>query len=991
MIGKTILHYRVLEEIGRGGMGVVYKAEDMRLDRLVAIKVLPRQIAARSEERERFEREARAAAALNHRNIATVHAIEEVDEDVFIVMEYVEGEELKERVSRGPLSIPEVTDIASQIARGLHAAHRRGIVHRDIKSGNIMLSTDGEVKVMDFGLAKFRGGSQVTKVGTTVGTAAYMSPEQARGDEVDHRSDIWSFGIVLYEMLTGKPPFKSDYEQAVVYSILNEQPESLQVARPDVPAGLRAVAEKALQKAPGDRYQSMGEVVEALAGSPEESGSDRPVSGGMQPETTRAKAPGVLALKPMSVAIKGALAVAVVAAGWFLFSSVLSDGNPAQQLTGAGERTVGVMGFENLSDPEDSEHLSRMMMGLITTDLAEWGGLRVVSMAKVLDAIRKVEGASGGRFDASIASEAAHLAGAEVMLVGQVLQTDERLLLTAELVDVESGNALGTLKSDVGSKAEMFSLAEAIAEEVRSRLGVGMGQGSARPGDLARSLTSSLDAYRQFVVGEMAFHQHRFAEASERFSLAVRMDSSFALAYYRLAWAYSWMGDDLGGIDVLKAGLPYLSRLPDRWQTVYVSLMYLGLEKPEEIRRAYDMLTALVETAGEIPDAFNMLGEIAMHNSRYWDPGRARLWFERALELDPTFRIVAFHLQQCNLHADDLGSARSLVDQLKRESPDDLMVLYVEILLLVAQGKAEMAVPMAEQLHGRDSQSGDIVSECLMRAGQWERAEVILTRYARENKGYMKLKALKSRALARLGQGRFRDALVDLEEAPRHIEGQEYRMMLAGTFLTLAQIHEDIGDIPAALAAAGRAAEADPDAAWTHYWYGHLLLVAQRTGDAEEVLDGMSGLEESVVSPAARFWRLLLSAEVLLSRGEIDLALRQLEEAGTMPPEYRERITEAIVLSDLLKAKGDLSGAIAALRDVVAPPYLLVSVPWSSVGTYHVSTIETWYALARLEEEAGDLESAREHYEKYLEFWGNADLTIPSVEDAKVRLRRLRV
>jgi serine/threonine protein kinase/tetratricopeptide (TPR) repeat protein len=991
VIGKTISHYRIVEEVGRGGMGVVYKAEDTRLERLVAIKVLPRQVAAQPEERERFEREARAAAALNHRNIATVHAIEEVDEDVFIVMEYVEGEELRQKVSRGPLPIAEAVDIAAQIAGGLHAAHRKGIVHRDIKSGNIMLSMEGEVKVMDFGLAKFRGGSQVTKVGTTVGTAAYMSPEQARGEEVDQRSDIWSFGIVLYEMLVGKPPFKSDYEQAVVYSILNEQPDSLQTARPDVPDNLREVVERALQKDPGDRYQSMGEVVEALAGAGGQPVSDRQFQSGSRPQDVRVSGTSRRKLKPISIALRGGLAVAVVAAVWFLFPSIMSIDGGNQQLTGAGERTVGVIGFENLSDPQDSEHLSRMMMGLITTDLAESGGLRVVSMAKVLDALRKVEGASGGRFDASIASEAARLAGAEVMLVGQVMQTEDRLLLTAELVDVESGDAFGSLKKDVGSKAEMFSLAEAIAEEVRGSLGAGSEERATRPGDLARTLTSSPDAYRQFVVGEMAFHQLRFAEAGERFSLAIKLDSSFALAYYRLAWTYSWMGQDLAGIDVLKEGLPHLDRLPERWQTVYEALMYLGLEKPEEIRRAYDMLNTLVETAEEIPDAFNMLGEIAMHNSGYWDPKRSREWFGRALELDPTFRIVAFHLQQCNLHADDLGSAQQLLEQLKKESPDDATVLYVEILLLLAQGKVEVAVPLAEQLHGKDSQSGAIVSDCLMRAGQWERAEVILTRRAGEDKGFMKGRALKNRALARVGQGRFRDALDDLEEAARHIEGQEFKMVLAGTFLALAQVYKDIGDIESAMAAAGRAAEEDPDAAWVHYWHGHYLLLAGRTGEAENVLEEMRNLEVRVVSPVARFWRLLLSAEEILSKGEFTMALRQLEEARTMPPEYRERTTEAIVLSDILKAKGDIPGAVAALRNVVDPPYLLISDPWDGIGTFHLSTIGSWYVLARLEEEVGDRDSARKHYQKYVDFWGNADLTVPSVEDAKARLARLAV
>ena len=235
MIGKTILHYRIIEKLGEGGMGVVYKAEDSKLKREVAIKFLPHHISANKEERQRFEIEAQAAAALNHPNIATIHAIEEYDNQVFIVMEYLEGSELKEKVSKGRLSLDESLDIMEQIAKGLQAAHQKGITHRDIKSSNIMITQTGTVKVMDFGLAKVRGTSQITKFGTTLGTTAYMSPEQSRGEHVDHRTDIWSLGVIMYEMLAGQMPFKGDFEQAVIYSILNEDPESIVSIKDGIP------------------------------------------------------------------------------------------------------------------------------------------------------------------------------------------------------------------------------------------------------------------------------------------------------------------------------------------------------------------------------------------------------------------------------------------------------------------------------------------------------------------------------------------------------------------------------------------------------------------------------------------------------------------------------------------------------------------------------------------------------------------------------------
>ena len=261
MIGETILHYKIIEKLGEGGMGVVYLAEDTKLERKVAIKFLPQQISSNSEERERFKIEAKAAASLNHSNIATIHAIEEVDNQMFLVMEYIDGIELKEKISNGNIETDEVIKIATQIAEGMSAAHNKGIVHRDIKSSNIMITWDAKAKIMDFGLAKIRGGTELTKVGSTIGTIAYMSPEQARGEELDQQSDIWSFGVVLYEMLCNKLPFKGNYDQAIVYSILNEDPESVYSTKKDLPDKLVKIVKKLLEKEKTVRYQTMDEVI----------------------------------------------------------------------------------------------------------------------------------------------------------------------------------------------------------------------------------------------------------------------------------------------------------------------------------------------------------------------------------------------------------------------------------------------------------------------------------------------------------------------------------------------------------------------------------------------------------------------------------------------------------------------------------------------------------------------------------------------------------
>ena len=265
MIGRTISHYRIIEKLGGGGMGVVYKAEDTRLDRAVALKFLPPHLSSDPDANARFVREAKAASALDHPNICTIYDIGETDDgQLFIAMAYYKGETLKKKIAPGSMSIPEAVDLATQMARGLAQAHEAGIVHRDIKPPNVMVTDGGAVKILDFGLAKLAGTIDLTKTGSTVGTAAYMSPEQARGEEVDPRTDLWALGVVLYEMLTGERPFRGDYDPAIIYSLLNEDPEPISALRSDVPEALAQIVHHALEKERNARHASMTELLDDL-------------------------------------------------------------------------------------------------------------------------------------------------------------------------------------------------------------------------------------------------------------------------------------------------------------------------------------------------------------------------------------------------------------------------------------------------------------------------------------------------------------------------------------------------------------------------------------------------------------------------------------------------------------------------------------------------------------------------------------------------------
>ena len=315
MIGHAISHYKITAKLGEGGMGVVYKAEDTKLDRPVALKFLAPHLLRDDEARKRFEREAKAAARLDHPNICTVYEIDEAEGRTFIVMAFLEGRPLSARIKEGPLKLTEALSVAMQTAEGLEAAHEKGITHRDIKPDNLMLmaGSRGLVKIMDFGLAQLAGSSKFTREGTTLGTMVYMSPEQARGAETDIRTDIWSLGVVLYEMVAGQPPFRGDYDQVIVYSLMNEEPEPLTAVRTGVPKELERIVDKCLTKDRDDRYQRVDDLLVDLRGLQKEQQAEAAIAARPAPATTPQshRTPWLLAGAAVLVAL-------VTAAGAFL-------------------------------------------------------------------------------------------------------------------------------------------------------------------------------------------------------------------------------------------------------------------------------------------------------------------------------------------------------------------------------------------------------------------------------------------------------------------------------------------------------------------------------------------------------------------------------------------------------------------------------------------------------------------------------------------------
>ncbi|MDH3251602.1 MAG: tetratricopeptide repeat-containing serine/threonine-protein kinase [Ignavibacteria bacterium] len=665
MIGTTISHYKILEKLGEGGMGVVYKAEDHALDRTVAIKFLPRVVAANSVEQERFIREAKAAAALNHPNISTVHAIETADDETFIVMEYIAGVELKERVRGAPLSIEGALDIATQIAQGLQAAHAKGIVHRDIKSSNIMLTRDDQVKVMDFGLAKVRGAEQVTQIGTTVGTAAYMSPEQARGDEVDHRTDIWSFGIVLYEMLTGSVPFRSDYEQAMTYSILNEEPRPLHEIRPEVPVELERVVNKSLAKDPAHRYQNADDLLRDLRHLTRSSGDRGTVTKGALPSRRRKRV------------MYGAIALGVLIAV-VLAVELLQTGGSRES------HTLAVLPFVNESGDPDAEYLSDGITESLIGHLSPIASLKVMARSTVFRF-------KGPEVDPRAVGRELNVAS---VLSGRIDQRRDRLIVGVELIDVASGTQIwgeryNRQMSDVFSIEEQIS--GTIADKLRLTLGVG------ERDRLSRRTTENTEAYQLYLKGRYYWNKRSMEgmkTALQYFEQAVARDSAYALAWTGIAdcyvvgsGAYLQIPPHEADLKAKQAALKAIS-IDDNLAEAHTSLAsvrtsdwdWQGAER--EFQRALELNPGYVT-------AHQWYGELLYLTGRF-DESVAEI--KRALEIDPLSLIVNSVLGWSFLAARDAERAIAQSRRTLDMEPDfiDAIDCYAQALMLAGRPDEEL-------------------------------------------------------------------------------------------------------------------------------------------------------------------------------------------------------------------------------------------------------------------------------------------------------------
>jgi serine/threonine protein kinase/tetratricopeptide (TPR) repeat protein len=515
VIGKTISHYRITRELGAGGMGVVYEAVDTRLDRRVALKFLPPESTRDPDAKARFVHEAKAVSAIDHPNVCNIYEIDETDDgQLFLALACYEGETLKERIARGPLPIAEALDIARQVAAGLKEAHASDIVHRDIKPANIFLTKSGMVKILDFGLAKLSGLTQLTKTGTTMGTGHYMSPEQAAGDEADFRTDLWSLGVVIYEMIAGRVPFGGDHVQAVLYAIQNTDPEPVTGLRTGVPLELERIIRKCLSNDAALRYQNAVDLLVDIRGleSSSQASAASGDSAGKVSKSSILRNPIVLVA--MLVSVIAALSIVP------LLISFDHDQPPRE--------SVAVLPFRTIVAEPGLEWLGEGMTEAVIGHLAKIEGIKVTSSTTVM---RYVD------TDKDVGTIARELDVA-TLLEGTVQQSGNHIEMSAKLIDASTDDHLWA-ESFSGDFKNVFQLQAEVALEIASRLRVTLS--SDVKTRITRQPTTNLEAYKLVMRGDELWyrgtHGDRMA-AIDAFRQATLIDPCYAEAHAKLARAY---------------------------------------------------------------------------------------------------------------------------------------------------------------------------------------------------------------------------------------------------------------------------------------------------------------------------------------------------------------------------------------------------------------------------------------------------------------------
>jgi len=933
--------YKILGELGRGGMGEVYLAEDTTLARKVALKLLPEETYQNAESRDRLIREARAAAALDHPYICSVHEVGEAEGRLFFAMEYVEGRTLRERISQGPIPVQQALQIAMETAEALQAAHEKGLVHRDIKPANIMLMDKGHAKVMDFGLAKPILGIQetepqtaaasLTQDGISPGTPAYMSPEQLRGKKLDQRSDIFSFGMVFYEMLTGVHPFKKETGYTTTSAILTESPRPIVDLIKGLPEPLQQVINRALAKDKAERYPFMRDVIADL----------KKVQAGMPFDWRSSKF-----FKPVRLAATAAiLACTVLAAAWL--AKMLFFESAAKALAFQERDWILITDFKNLTGDQvfDGSLETALMVGILQSQY-----VNVFPPSRIQETLKRMRRQDVNKVDENLGREIALREGIKGLLACDISKVGENYLLTARIIDPDKQTAVFSDSSRANGKKEVLASLDDLARKVRRTLGESMAKISEQKMNLIQATTSSLEALKYYTGARTASGDTAFQLLKQ----AIELDPDFALAHSEMGLKYYVRGNRVDGEKHFQKALSLLDRLTAReklWIRAIIEDWRGNRDQGIQNYQAY--LAQYPDDSG----AWFRLG-YAYLQARQLEQGVEA--FKKVIQLDNAGAGGYINLASC--YAGLKKDEEALVNYQKAFdlNPDEATGLFVNNeygYLLVRMEKIQEARQTFEKMIAQPVK-------------------------AKKAKGYRSL------GLLQMYQGQYSAAQASLKEAvmlnkiiKTTLSEMRDHLFLAINYGMKNQ-HEAFENEMASVRMIQKENKIDPVFLFK---IGKIYARLNRLKEAGQMLENLKSLVGDVLA-ASGIGRSNQTdqAAFYLLEGEINLAQKRFEEAINsfeMAANLRSGMLEDSLALAYFKS-GKLDKSIEKYQEFLK----------TDVLGYEGQ--ELWilahYQLGKLYEQRGESAEAVKSYERFLEIWKDADPDLSVVMDAKKRLSALK-